>query len=122
MDTRSRLPGSGTVGPKPCVYCGKPAPTKDHAPPRCFLRPPLPSNLITVPACKGCNTRFSFSENVVKTLLALVCIPTELADERDTAHRAMERDNRLRSVIEGARRTDGNFELRGELVDHVNRV
>ncbi|HSA85940.1 MAG TPA: HNH endonuclease [Nitrospira sp.] len=43
--------------PKNCVYCTEnPGVTADHVPPKSFFPEPRPSNLITVPACKKCNS------------------------------------------------------------------
>ena len=125
MDTRSPLPGSSLFGSKLCVYCGDEGGTNDHAPPRCFLRRPLPSNLITLPACKECNSGFSFDENLVKTLIALISKHPDLVAERQPGgriERAMARDSRLRIIVENARREDGNFELVGELLTSFDRV
>jgi 5-methylcytosine-specific restriction endonuclease McrA len=39
-----------------CVYCGeRPAATRDHVIPKCLFDPPLPANMVTVPACEECN-------------------------------------------------------------------
>jgi hypothetical protein len=38
-----------------CVYCQGKATTVDHIPPKNLFPRPMPSNLITVPACKDCN-------------------------------------------------------------------
>lgn len=39
-----------------CVYCAEyKKTTKDHVPPESFFPKPKPSDLITVPACAGCN-------------------------------------------------------------------
>lgn len=35
----------------PCTYCGEPATTRDHVPPRAFK----PFNTFTVPCCRRCN-------------------------------------------------------------------
>jgi len=125
MDTRSQFPDSPLFGWKACVYCGCEAETNDHAPPRCFLRRPLPSNLITLPACKSCNSGFSFDENVVKALIALTSTHPDLVSEREPGgriERALTRDARLKSILENARRADGNFELAGELLASFDRV
>ncbi len=125
MDTRSHLLGSSLFGTKSCVYCGGDGDTNDHAPPRCFLRRPLPSNLITLPACKKCNSGFSFDEDVVKTLIALTSMHLDLIAERQPGgriERAMARDKRFRSVLENARRVDGSYELTGELLASFDRV
>src|SRR5947209_14710575 len=100
MDTRSQLPASPLFGCRFCVYCGSVADTNDHAPPRCFLRRPLPSNLnlMTLPACGECNSGFSFDENLVKTILALTSKHPELVAERQPGGRvgrALARDARL---------------------------
>lgn len=42
---------------KRCYLCGRSATTRDHVPPESFYTKPLPSNLITVPACSHCNGR-----------------------------------------------------------------
>ncbi len=125
MDTRSPLPVSSVSGARLCVYCGRKADTNDHAPPRCLLRRPLPSNLITLPACRECNSGFSFDESLVKTMIAITSKHPELVAERrpgGRVERTMARDARLRSIIESARRADGNYELAGELLASFDRV
>jgi len=43
-----------------CVYCGATGClTRDHVPPKAIFSKPLPSNLITVPACAKCNNAAS---------------------------------------------------------------
>jgi hypothetical protein len=59
---------------KVCAYCGGPADTMDHVPPKCLFRPPLPNNMITVPACRNCNASFQSHEEHVRNVL------TSLAD------------------------------------------
>lgn len=120
MNTRSPLPDATK-----CVYCGGPAGTNDHAPPKCFLRKPLPSNLITVPACTECNSGFSADENLVRNLIALVSPRPELVAERQPdgrVTRALARDARLRGLIDGCRRQDGNYELAGDVLTSFDRV
>lgn len=125
MDTRSQFPDLPLFGWKSCVYCGCEGDTNDHAPPRCFLRKPLPSNLITFPACKSCNSGFSFDENVTKTLITLISTHPDMIAEREhggRVERALARDSRLRSVIQSARTIDGNYELAGDLLGSLDRV
>jgi hypothetical protein len=125
MDTRDTLPKSPLFGKHLCVYCGGLADTKDHAPSRCFLRRPLPSNLMTLPACKTCNVRFSTDENIVTIVMALTSAQSDLRRDCEPGgrvHRALERDSRLRSLIESHRRADGNYELSGELLGSFDRV
>src|SRR5262245_33339149 len=106
MDTRSGL-RRGKGSSEKCVYCGKPADSRDHAPPHCLLRPPLPSNVITLPACKKCNSGFSFAENVVRAILTLTSNHADLAPESEIGgrvRRALERDRRLSELVDGCRR------------------
>lgn len=50
-------PPKEMLGQKLCVYCAKKsAETLDHVPPKSFFPQPRPSNLITVPACRECNS------------------------------------------------------------------
>jgi hypothetical protein len=114
MDTRSAFQDAKRSGQSACIYCGLRSGTNDHAPPKCLLKRPLPSNLITLPACKKCNSGFSFAESVVKAFIATVSDVPELVAERQPGGRvarALARDARLRSVIDASRRVDGNYEF-----------
>lgn len=43
-------------GESACAYCGRvPADTVDHVIPKALFLPPLPLDMITVPACSSCN-------------------------------------------------------------------
>jgi hypothetical protein len=80
---------------------------------------------MTLPACKKCNSGFSFDENVVKTMLVLTSQHPELVAEREPGgrtDRALARDARLKSLIAGCRRPDGNYELAGEVLRSFDRV
>ena len=55
-----------------CAYCGRPAQTRDHVPPRCLLEKPFPENLATVASCHNCNAKFSLDEQYFLTVLAQV--------------------------------------------------
>lgn len=48
-----------------CIYCGKPAFTREHVPSKAFLTRPYPQDLATVPACFECNNGFSSDEKYV---------------------------------------------------------
>jgi len=127
MGKRDSLPTSSLFGKHLCVYCGGLSDTSDHAPPRCLLRRPLPSTitLITLPACKKCNTSYSFDENAVKAVLALTGSHTDLIQERQPdgrVGRALARDARLRTLIETHRLADGTYELSGDLLVCFDRV
>jgi hypothetical protein len=51
-----------------CVYCGQPATTVDHVPPKCMFGEKKPSNLITVPACEPCNVGASKDDQYMQRL------------------------------------------------------
>ena len=55
-----------------CIYCGAPASTRDHVPPRCLLEKPLPPDLMTVPSCQSCNTAYSHDEQYLQIVLAQI--------------------------------------------------
>ena len=76
-----------------CIYCGAPADTRDHVPPRCFLEEGEATRT-TVPACLVCNRRFSMHEQYTIALLAQIGTRDELAGKVDTGgvvDRAFER-------------------------------
>lgn len=125
MDTRSRLPDAPLFGGWRCVHCMAAAPSSDHAPPRCLLRPPLPANVLTLPACIACNASFSFDENVVRAFLTLVSAHPDLVAERAPGgrlERALARDMRLRGIIERSLQPYGSYCLTDELRYSIDRV
>jgi hypothetical protein len=89
------------------------------------MLPPLPSNLITLPACKGCNNGFSFDENVVRAFISLIGSHPDLLEERKPdgwLHRTLQRNPKIRQILEEARQSDGNYGLRGSLLESLRRV
>lgn len=57
---------------KLCAYCGQPrASTVDHIPPKLFLARPYPENLLTVPACKKCNTSFQADDEYTRFVVSI---------------------------------------------------
>lgn len=55
-----------------CLYCGRPADTRDHVPPKVLLQRPLPANVRTVPACGPCNRSWSLDEEYLAIVLAQI--------------------------------------------------
>lgn len=55
-----------------CIYCGKPADTREHIPSKVFLSQPYPDNLGIVPACKECNKSFSGDELFLSLLIDIL--------------------------------------------------
>lgn len=108
-----------------CVYCGRVADSKDHAPPKCLMLPPLPSNLITLPACMECNNGFSFDENVVRAFLSLIGNHPHLVEERKPGawlERTLQRSPKIKQILEAARQPGGRYSLTGNLLESVKRV
>lgn len=52
-----------------CIYCFKPANSKEHIPSKIFLDEPYKNDLAILPACKNCNKSFSESEQYVACLI-----------------------------------------------------
>ncbi|AXH64146.2 MULTISPECIES: hypothetical protein [Providencia] len=55
-----------------CYYCGNPATTREHVPPKCFF--PKGSNLITVPSCEIHNNDKSHIDEIMRVFL-MGCSP-----------------------------------------------
>lgn len=55
--------------PKTCIYCGAPADSRDHVPPRLLLEGPPPPNWLPVPACRSCNSGYADDERYVRDAL-----------------------------------------------------
>ena len=66
-----------------CVYCGNPADTRDHVPPKRIYTKPFPDNLPTVPCCDSCNGAWSKDEQYFKIALSLMGGSIELDGMHD---------------------------------------
>ncbi|MEA4987941.1 MAG: hypothetical protein VB095_07765 [Anaerovorax sp.] len=55
-----------------CIYCGKPANTREHVPSKAFLSEAFPDNLPTIPACFDCNNGYSNDEKYVSSYLEIL--------------------------------------------------
>ena len=127
MDTRRHLPFAPLFNTNLCVYCGSPADTNDHAPPRCLLTEPVPNavNLVTLPACRRCNNEYSKDENLVKAILCNVSFEYDLRVQTKAGgkvYRAMQRDYRLRQRVDGAFDENGWFHVDKGMFDALDRV
>lgn len=58
--------------PSGCIYCGKPAETREHVPSKSLLIEPFPENLPTIPACFECNNGFSADEEYFVCFLEIL--------------------------------------------------
>lgn len=66
-----------------CLYCGRPADTREHVPPKALLEQPWPNNLRTVPACGDCNGSWSLDEEYLAIVLAQIGHAPHLAAKVD---------------------------------------
>lgn len=53
-----------------CTFCGEPASTRDHIPPKCMFPNNSRKNLITVPACRECNSATSKDDEYFRMVVA----------------------------------------------------
>jgi hypothetical protein len=61
-----------TMNQELCAYCDNPATTRDHVPSKKLFTPPLPADLITVPACGQCNNGASNDDEVFRNQLSIM--------------------------------------------------
>ena len=63
-----------------CIYCYRPAETRDHVPSKCLLEKPFPENLPVVGCCDSCNQSFSKDEQYFVCLIeSVLCGSTDQA-------------------------------------------
>jgi len=56
---------------KKCFLCGSNKDlTREHIPPKNLFRPPLPTDLITVPSCKKCNKSYDLDDEYFRVFVA----------------------------------------------------
>lgn len=110
-----------------CVYCGGPADTSDHTPPRCLLPKPLPEKVLamTVPACSRCNSGFSHDEMRAAAIVSTVSFME--ADRVAVAPAgwiaiAMQRDAALREFVHSRLATDGVFHPDRTVIEVLSRI
>ena len=94
-----------------CAYCGDPATTADHIPPQSLYTAPLPSNLVTVPACLKCNNGASNDDAEFRNHLSIMAgsfgESPNAAERLKPSLRAISRDKpTLARVVLGAYPTE----------------
>ena len=108
-----------------CVYCGAEPDTWDHVPSKVLLDEPFPADLPVVPACQGCNNRFSVDEQYLACLVE--CAITGSTDpdsvRRSKVKRILRENPVLAARLAASRRADepGNVSWKPE-VDCVRNV
>lgn len=127
MDRRQWIPILPLFKKHPCAYCGCPADSTDHTPPKCLLpRDRLHGlELMTVPACAHCNQEYSNDEQRFRAILAAVSFAEEdrvAFGDGGEVFRAMEKDARLRELIHNRLSNDGFFQVDDEILQIVSRV
>jgi len=80
--------------------------TKDHVPPKCLLRKPYPTNLMTVPSCLGCNGGSSKDEEYFRLLIVGLLCHTEEAELLfdGPMSRSMDRNTKIGELMFGSLR------------------
>ncbi|QDT05321.1 hypothetical protein K227x_37210 [Rubripirellula lacrimiformis] len=119
-----------------CAICGKFGPTtRDHIPPQGLFGKPLPSDLLTVPACRDCNGGASGDDEYFRNA---ICMSTYRGESRhgkvgsEKAIRSLQRSRRHREEFAKnamqvpIRTADGQIERLGLAftvdADRVNAV
>lgn len=108
-----------------CVYCVDGLEeTRDHVPSRILLKPPYPTNLPVVAACRKCNAGFSLDEEYVAALLECVLAgstdPLKIRHER--VARGLERNSTLRARLESSKREENGRTIFSVEEDRIRNV
>lgn len=91
-----------------CIYCGeREARTKDHVTPKCFFPTPRPSNLITVPCCEVCNTKYGKDDERVRNILTSLAttedhhaVKEQIAEKRDRSYTRVKGISNFQDIVE----------------------
>lgn len=127
MDRRKWLPPIPLFDAPACVYCGGPANTSDHTPPRCFLPRDLPSGvqLMTIPACDACNRSFQRDELRAAAIICAVSFyewDKAAVSKGGWVYSAGIQDVTLRRFIDERIGTDGLFRMDNAVLTVFQRV
>ena len=88
-----------------CAFCGEPAKSKDHVPPKGVFPDPKPTDLITVPACKKCNSETKLDDEYFRWLVATGSAKSETAVKlikQRVLPRFKRRSALLRNIMKGS--------------------
>lgn len=116
MDRRKWFPTLPLFRAPACCYCGGPADTSDHTPPRCLLPKKLPHDVqaMTIPACSACNGGYSADEMRVAAVLCTVSFMQEdraAVSPGGWVHSALQSDSVLNDFIASRLGADGMFRV-----------
>ena len=84
---------------KSCYLCGKPLArkvdrTRDHVPPECIFPSEKPDNLLTLPCCRECNSKYGKLDERMRNYIAILAA-TASGDAGDKARREVLRSAKL---------------------------
>jgi hypothetical protein len=127
MDRRKWFQTMPLFGEPACCYCGGPANSSDHTPPRCLLPKPLPNNVqaMTIPACETCNTGYSTDEMRIAAVVSTVSF---MPQDRQAVgvggwvHSAVQSDRTLNEFIASRVDNDGIFHPDAEVMQAFRRI
>jgi len=103
-----RKNGSQKIGL--CVYCGETKPlTTDHVVARCFFQEPLPSNMLTVPACDSCNAEKGCFDTYLRDLTVLDIQSSANITAQNLREKMFRSNDRNRSEIGRAVKSTGTI-------------
>ena len=88
-----------------CAFCGKPATTRDHVPPKGVFPKPRPTDLITVPACAVCNAGSKLDDEYFQWVVTVGTEGNDAAMEiikKRIGPKFQRRPALLKEIMEGA--------------------
>lgn len=110
-----------------CVYCNSSHATeRDHVPPKGFFTKPLPSDIVVVPVCTGCNQQFSKSldEPARAFLLPRLAYRSASATSlwKSSVLRGLSRNRRIASNLRGSFTRVRTWSPNGLFLGHSDAV
>lgn len=127
MDRRKWFPSLPLFRAPACCYCGGPADSSDHTPPRCLLPRKLPNALqaMTIPACTTCNGGFAQDEMRVAAIVSTISFTSYDRDAVGSGgwvKAAMDADRALNSFITDRLGSDGIFRPDVAVIEVISRI
>lgn len=127
MDRRKWFPNLPLFAAPACCYCGGPANSSDHTPPRCLLPRTLPNDVqaMTVPACSDCNSGYSADEMRVAAVVSTVSFmpqDREAVSPGGWVHSALDADRSLKDFIANRLGADGIFRPDTHVLQVFDRI
>jgi hypothetical protein len=107
----------------PCIYCGSADDlTADHVPPKSIFPEPRSSDLITVPACRGCNKSYELDDEYFRMAMTIAADQNPVAAalwQTKVVKGTLKRSPALKASL---LRTRGEFDLRTPAGLFVGRI